>query len=591
MKVCPENSSALLTINALLGSPVGRYLRIHGRPIDEATLSLRNISMIKNWIESCEQDHVTCKQVVIQHRSSRPARLLYVGDFDCGVQPRLVVTKLISFPEKYAALSYCWGPSSSPRMTTTHRTLVSRLNGLSWKDMPMTFRDACLVCKRLDIAYIWIDSLCIIQGDEEDWNHEAAIMGDIYRRAYVTIVAASSKSTNDGFLRRYSPARAVSMPFRCYSHPEISGEYSVSFTEFDDYLEEFKSDVEGSAWNERGWTFQERLLSRRNVFFGEHQIYFECRTHRHSEHYRPPLRQKLAWHKYLQQGQELSDLEYQWRQLVKQYSKKSFTFEKDRLPALAGLVFDTMLAAGSSPIFNTSLQYLSGHWNWGLWSQLLWMPENVAHQVPTHRDLLSHVPSWSWCSRGGEVSFVQSAGYVEHCDIFPKSIGIFRSSSYGITNNVLEISSLLGRRVIVRSHALLDFNAARRHDVGPLHISFDFHLPLEDFQTALDSPEVWLALLCYINRDQRRNFDGKTQQYYWTGSHTVLLGLVLSANLPARGCEWETEFRAHNFGAGTVTGGNRFRRIGLFERILYGRSSALERYLEEEFSKRTYQVW
>jgi len=552
--------------------------------------------MVKEWMQECEQNHVICKQVVIQNRSSRPTRLLYVGDFDRGMQPCLVVTEHMEFPEKYAALSYCWGPPSSPRMTTTHRTLSARMNGLSWEEIPVTFRDAFLVCKCLDIEYIWIDSLCIIQGDEEGWDHEAAIMGDIYRQAYVTIVAASSKSTNDGFLRRYLPARPVSLPFRCHSHPEISGEYFVSFTGFDGYLAEFASDVEGSTWNERGWTYQERLLSRRIIFFGEHQIYFECRTHRHSEDYGPPLKLKLPWHKYLQQERGLVDLETHWRRLVGQYSRRSFTFEKDRLPALAGLVFDTMLAAGSSPVFDQPLQYLSGHWNYELWSDLLWMPEDVAHQGPTDRELLSRIPSWSWCSRGGAVSFVDSRVYGKHCDISPRSIGGFRPSNYGITNNVLEINGLLSRRVLVQRGILLDFEALRRHDTGPLYISFDFHLPLVDFRTALDPPDVWLAPLCYLSRNNRGHltwgFDVDNGRYDWLiTQHVVLLGLVLSPNLPGRGCEWETEFQVGNLEARTAAETNCFRRIGLFEEHLPTLYADRERYLRWEFKHRTYQVW
>lgn len=36
--------------------------------------------------------------------------------------------------------------------------------------------------------------------------------------------------------------------------------------------------IQGSSWDERGWTFQERLLSRRCLIFAEGQAYFQCRS-------------------------------------------------------------------------------------------------------------------------------------------------------------------------------------------------------------------------------------------------------------------------------------------------------------------------
>ncbi|KXH49632.1 hypothetical protein CSAL01_10564 [Colletotrichum salicis] len=35
-------------------------------------------------------------------------------------------------------------------------------------------------------------------------------------------------------------------------------------------------DVDASLWNRRGWTFQERLLSRRSIFITEYQVLFQC---------------------------------------------------------------------------------------------------------------------------------------------------------------------------------------------------------------------------------------------------------------------------------------------------------------------------
>jgi len=36
--------------------------------------------------------------------------------------------------------------------------------------LPYTFRDAVTIAHHLNIRYLWIDSMCIIQGDRDDWE-------------------------------------------------------------------------------------------------------------------------------------------------------------------------------------------------------------------------------------------------------------------------------------------------------------------------------------------------------------------------------------------------------------------------------------
>ena len=67
----------------------------------------------------------------------------------------------------------------------------------------------CLYLTRvLQVRYLWIDSLCIIQTDRSDWERESARMADVYRNAYLTIAASNSKSDTVGFLGLREPAAA-----------------------------------------------------------------------------------------------------------------------------------------------------------------------------------------------------------------------------------------------------------------------------------------------------------------------------------------------------------------------------------------------
>jgi hypothetical protein len=65
-----------------------------------------------------------------------------------------------------------------------------------------TIRDAILITRALGITYIWVDALCINQGEgSNEWNEQTSKMDEIYGGSTVTLVAASSCSVKNGFLQ------------------------------------------------------------------------------------------------------------------------------------------------------------------------------------------------------------------------------------------------------------------------------------------------------------------------------------------------------------------------------------------------------
>ncbi|OXV10397.1 hypothetical protein Egran_01842 [Elaphomyces granulatus] len=105
----------------------------------------------------------------------------------------------------YLVLSHCWGDPTDEerkRFCTTPENYRGRKEGFSYNDLPKTFQDAVRVTRELDKKYLWIDSLCIIQGDKEDWKKEAKRMEHVFASAYCTIAASSASNWRDGFLER-----------------------------------------------------------------------------------------------------------------------------------------------------------------------------------------------------------------------------------------------------------------------------------------------------------------------------------------------------------------------------------------------------
>ena len=170
---------------------------------------------------------------------------------------------------KYTALSHRWGEyppkKEDPRFCTTDDNLSARLNGFSLSELPKTFKDAILVTRELGIEYLWIDSLCIIQWNVEDWKREAGRMEDVFASAYCTIAATSAADSTVGFLARNTSTEYARVQ-------DAAGNQVYICTHMDD----FEKDVEEAELNKRAWVMQERVLAKRTIHFSANQTYWEC---------------------------------------------------------------------------------------------------------------------------------------------------------------------------------------------------------------------------------------------------------------------------------------------------------------------------
>jgi hypothetical protein len=82
-----------------------------------------------------------------------------------------------------------------------------------------------MIARYLEFDYLWIDCLCILQDDREDWNREAARMADVYSNAALTIAASRSPDCDDGFLSECDMASWVPICFE-----DTDGSFELIFT-------------------------------------------------------------------------------------------------------------------------------------------------------------------------------------------------------------------------------------------------------------------------------------------------------------------------------------------------------------------------
>jgi hypothetical protein len=115
--------------------------------------------------------------------------------------------KLLETTDKYASyicLSHCWGKENQPLKCTT-ANLNEWKSRIDWDLLPQTFQDAIDFVRRLGQRYLWIDSLCILQDDRDDWDEQSVKMAEIYENSYLTLAASWASDCTGGLYHKDSP--------------------------------------------------------------------------------------------------------------------------------------------------------------------------------------------------------------------------------------------------------------------------------------------------------------------------------------------------------------------------------------------------
>jgi hypothetical protein len=137
-------------------------------------------------------------------------------------------------------------------------------------DLTRTLQDAIHLVQRLGLRYLWVDSLCIVQNDEEDWLREAGRMAAVYEGSYLTIAASASKDGAGGCFVNQETQSLIRVP--CNT-TDPSKDHMYFGVRKDDHPARRLFD--GPLHN-LAWVLQEHLFARRTVQFAEDQIYWEC---------------------------------------------------------------------------------------------------------------------------------------------------------------------------------------------------------------------------------------------------------------------------------------------------------------------------
>jgi len=313
--------------------------------------------------------------------------------------------------------------------------------------------------------FLWIDSLCILQDDHDDWVTESMKMGDIYQNAYLTLAASASPSAAGGML-----VKRTSHLSKEFAVEGFSDTSSTKFKVREALGKHHRHDIPGMirdswrsdliqpAWpmdalETRAWTFQERLVSRRLLSFRGKEVEWDCRGCCDCE---CGARYRCFWVDGWNLRMASSRQTYQamvtmaeffssknapsqlakWRDrvyeewffsVVATYTQLRLTKESDRLPALSAIAKQLEIALNDS--------YVCGLWRQRLADGMTWRSGAFGTNPPTPGRLTKsyRAPSWSWASIEGPVDtcYDREAVYepifhVELTDVVPAT-----SNRYG----------------------------------------------------------------------------------------------------------------------------------------------------------------
>jgi hypothetical protein len=258
----------LLTRSGYLDDLLERIAQEH---LDDqiSTSSGGSLELARRWLFNCLDNHQACR-----HRETEPwvpTRLLDAGS---GENPviRLVLGSSLKQDSLYLALSHRWGDEKRFALQSENFSMYQQ--EIKATQIPPTLREAVEVTRALGLRYLWVDSMCIFQDDPKDWIHESAAMSKVYGSAICTIAASNSSSGDAGCFSTRNPYRI--RPCRIPNPFNTNSKYS--FYVRSQYLNQIHNrEVRGSEWYNRGWVFQERILSSRLLLFSRTQVLWACK--------------------------------------------------------------------------------------------------------------------------------------------------------------------------------------------------------------------------------------------------------------------------------------------------------------------------
>ena len=373
------------------------YPKIVNNPLDPARL--------RAWISDCETSH--CEDLDAS---------IYIDITLIDVVDQCLVRATTRY--RYVSLSYVWGGISGLRLMVANRFTLEEPGAFSLREteIPQLVNDAMHLVCQMNERYLWVDRLCIEQDNPLQKHFSISKMDTVYTHSLATVCVLSAFDANSQIPGVLKQSRRPISKITFLSYPEESDRAKTS-----DYMMsypcDFKTEFIQSAYETRAWTLQERLLSRRCIFFTERMAYFYCshgNMYCDGDELLNPEDRITGGNQYLRSlidpirlGSRTNETgpEATWKQvliaytaLVHQYTARHLSFDTDSLNAFSGIL-STLLKQVTGKAIGGLPEYLLDYC-------LLWLhtnPSKRSQYNPIVRN--TNFPSWSWAGWSGGKSY------------------------------------------------------------------------------------------------------------------------------------------------------------------------------------------
>ncbi|OTB15017.1 hypothetical protein K445DRAFT_376434 [Daldinia sp. EC12] len=337
-----------------------------------------SVNQARTWLDTCIEKHDKCES--FRHRPL-PARVLDVGSNSSDPVKLLCVKD--NREDTYACLSHCWGKPKEGEnpLTLTVKDEEDLRHRVPLDELPRNYQDAIRFCRLLDIRYLWIDALCIVQDSAEDWACESLKMASYYGNCTICLAATRSPDRDGGFQpvktrMEYQLPGTTGPAGRILATEkplEVPHFWLAKKFPFDEYYPLLT----------RAWVYQERRLSPRLLHFCGNELVFECKHHtacecedisadstRDYDSWTKAHEAYLATHHDVTKVDITTRTEHEWHTLIRAYSQLNITFVGDRLPAMSGLAQHARRMRETYGI--PTGKYLAGLWEETLLNDMSW---------------------------------------------------------------------------------------------------------------------------------------------------------------------------------------------------------------------------
>ncbi|TLS26079.1 hypothetical protein PpBr36_06884 [Pyricularia pennisetigena] len=299
----------------------------------------------------------------------------------------------------YVALSYTYGAYRGMHIDAGMLVALQEPLALDRPEIarlvPPIIRHAMYLTWVVQELHLWTDALCVPHHDPKITQAELRMMGAIYASAVATIVAADGDaSVGLQGLRGVSDPRRLEQNMFPVGNERLLVRNAAAF-----------STKRGLPYYERGWTYQEYMMSPRRIIFESKEIHWECSC--------------SVWHEELVYGAEADkyieprlnlilsgfpDLDA-LSHIIAMYNDMRLRHEDDALPGVTGLLSVLSRCFKGGFLYGIPVMFFDRVLGWKPYYAHVNLLRRTASKRPEENRLSpAGLPSWSWIGWQGLVS-------------------------------------------------------------------------------------------------------------------------------------------------------------------------------------------